>query len=325
MLKKYDYTEVSTQQIAEHLNFSEEEQKMIKMFWEPTFNGSWIYLNDEIILGQLITDTGRSALTNFYKRVLLTEEYIENVDYKQINKDDELVKEYDQNDSSRKLNQKNKAKQGAKKYYAVTGETYKDLLQRSANKKGKTTRQYYRKIEQLAIMMKDYLVALNLYLMQKQIEAKDLTIKENYEFNNRLNSINIELLTFKKNNQKNESIYIVATSRYASQGIFKIGRTKSMKSRTSTHNNTHITGDKVKVIKEYKVGDCVAVEHYVHRALNGLLINGEKEFFLCPYDLLENIVDVIVNDNGNHSGLINSVIDTVNNLRISNTYNWTKG
>ena len=46
MLKKYDYTEVSTQQIAEHLNFSEEEQKMIKMFWEPTFNGSWIYLNN---------------------------------------------------------------------------------------------------------------------------------------------------------------------------------------------------------------------------------------------------------------------------------------
>jgi len=324
MLKKYNYTEVSTQQLAEHLNFSEEEQKMIKMFWEPTFNGSWIYLNDEIILGQLITDTGRSALTNFYKRVLLTEEYIENVDYKQINKDDELVKEYDQNDSSRKLNQKNKAKQGAKKYYAVTGETYKDLLQRSANKKGKTTRQYYRKIEQLAIMMKDYLVALNSYLMQKQIDATKLELKSKTESYNRINDINSELLTFKKNNQKNESIYIVATRRYASQGIFKIGRTKSMKARSSAHNDTHVVGDKVKILKEYMVGDCVAVENYVHRSLNGFLIQGEKEFFLCPYNILIEILDVIVNDNGSHTSFIDCRIDLVNNLRISNSIIWTK-
>ena len=94
MLKKYNYTEVSNQQLAEHLNFSEEEQKMIELFWEPAFNGSWIYLNDEIILSQLTNEKGKNSLYNFYTRVLLTEDYKENVDYKQINKDDELIKEY---------------------------------------------------------------------------------------------------------------------------------------------------------------------------------------------------------------------------------------
>ena len=79
MLKKYNYKEVSNKQLAEHLNFTEEEQKMIQMFWEPAFNGSWIYLNDEIILSQLTNEKGKNALCNFYKQVLLTEDYKENV------------------------------------------------------------------------------------------------------------------------------------------------------------------------------------------------------------------------------------------------------
>ena len=337
MLKKYNYKEVSNKQLAEHLNFTEEEQKMIQMFWEPAFNGSWIYLNDEIILGQLTKETGKDALQNFYRRVLLTEDYKENVEYKQINKDDELVKEYERFGSSKNNNQKNKAKQTTKKYYAITGETYKDLLQRSANKKGKTTRQYYRKIEQLAIMMKDYLVGLNFYNIQKQIECKELEIKEKDlkhklelkekdECYNRLNTVNIELLTFKKNNQQNESVYIVATYRYATQGIFKVGRTKCMKARTSGHNNTHITGDKVKVLKEFKVNDSVAVENYIHRKLKGLLVKNEKEFFLCPYDLLENIIDVIVNNDDNNNNLIDSIVDTVYQLKgFQNSPCWTRG
>lgn len=336
MLKKYNYTEVSNQQLAEHLNFTEEEQKMIQMFWKPAFNGSWIYLNDEIILGQLTKETGKDALTHFYKRVLLSEDYKENVDYKEINKDDELIKEYEKM-SSLFMARRTKVGKGLKKYYAITGETYKDLLQRSANKKGKTTRQYYRKIEQLAIMMKDYLVGLNFYNIQKQIECKDLEIKEKDfkhklelkekdESYNRLNTVNIELLTFKKNNQKNESVYIVATYKYATQGIFKVGRTKCMKARTSGHNNTHITGDKVKVLKEFKVNDSVAVENYIHRKLKGLLVYNEKEFFLCPYDLLENIIDVIVNNDDNNNNLIDSIVDTVYQLKgFQNSPCWTRG
>ena len=35
VLKKYNYTKVSTQQLAEHLNFTVEEQETIQMFWEP--------------------------------------------------------------------------------------------------------------------------------------------------------------------------------------------------------------------------------------------------------------------------------------------------
>jgi hypothetical protein len=100
-----------------------------------------------------------------------------------------------------------------------------------------------------------------------------------------------------------------------------------MKNRSSGHNNTHIAGDKVKVLKEFKVNDSVAVENYIHRKLKGLLVKDEKEFFLCPYDLLENLIDGIINDDGSHNSLVNSIIDTVHKLKCDN-YNkeyWMTG
>ena len=324
-LVKYNYSEVSTQQLAEHIGFSDEDQRMLSMFWEPAFNKGWIYLSDEIILEQMTNENSKDSLTNFYKQVLRTNDYVEEVDYKKINKDDNLVKNYESSGSFSKTNQKNKIKQTTKKYYAVTGETYKDLLQKSANKKGKTTRKYYRKVEQLAIFMKDYIVALHSYLMKKQldeqkklIEEKDAIIEKKDSNLNCLNTVNLELLTFKKLNEKNESIYIVATYRYATQGIFKVGRTKCMKTRISGHNNTHITGDKVKVLKEFKVNDSVATENYIHRKLKGLLVHNEKEFFVCPFDLLENIIQSMITNDESHNNLINSVIDTVYQLKCSN-------
>ena len=123
---------------AEHMGFSSEEQRMLAMFWEPAFNGSWIYLSDEVILEQMTNESGKDALTNFYKRVLLTDDYVEGTDYKKIKRDDELVNKYESFYSSNLMNRKTSNR---KKYYAITGETYKDLLLKSANKKGKTTRQ----------------------------------------------------------------------------------------------------------------------------------------------------------------------------------------
>jgi len=314
-LVKYEYSEVSNQQLAEYMGFSSDEQRMLTMFWEPAFNGNWIYLSDEIILEQMTNKLGKDVLIHFYKRVLLTDDYIENVDYKKIKRDDKLVKEYEKFYSPNLAKRKTSNR---KTYYAITGDVYKDLLLKSANKKGKTTRQYYRKVEQLAIFMKDYIVALNKHIMQKQLEEQKKIIDDSKAALNRINTVNLELLTFKKNNEKNESVYIVATYRYATQGIFKVGRTKCMKARSSGHNNTHITGDKVKVLKEFKVNDSVAVENYIHRKIKGLLVHDEKEFFVCPYDLLENIIQVIINEDESHNNLINSVIDTVYQLKCSN-------
>jgi prophage antirepressor-like protein len=156
---------------------------------------------------------------------------------------------------------------------------------------------------------------------KKQLEEKDAQL-------NRLHNIQKELITYKKKFSKEETIYIVSTANYARQGIFKVGRTKnSMKFRSSSHNTTHISGDKVKVLHKFKVNDCVIVERIIHNKLQGLVLRGEKEFFKCPYDLLVSIVDCIVHNDDEANELVNKIIDTVYRLKNAafRSEDWTSG
>ncbi len=77
--------------IARFMNFTDEEIKMINLYWHPTFNGSWIYLSDEMILEYLTNETKKDALRHFYDRILLAS-YEEGIDYKEVLAEHELVK-----------------------------------------------------------------------------------------------------------------------------------------------------------------------------------------------------------------------------------------
>jgi T5orf172 domain len=76
----------------------------------------------------------------------------------------------------------------------------------------------------------------------------------------------------------------------ANNGLFKVGRTKNIKSRNSGHNTIHPTGDKVRILSEFKVNSSVLVENIIKAKLDGLRPNKDSEFFLCPYDLLHDVV-----------------------------------
>ncbi len=160
------------------------------------------------------------------------------------------------------------------------------------------------------------------------LEKKEVLLEEKDDTLNRLHNIQKELLSYKKRVTKEETIYIVSTADYARQGIFKIGRTKNkMNFRNSSHNTTPIAGDKVKVIKTFNVNDSVLVERNIHAKLNGLLLEGEKEFFMCPYDLLENIVDVIIHHDDEENDIVNKIVETVYRLRqvAFESKDWVRG
>ena len=161
-----------------------------------------------------------------------------------------------------------------------------------------------------------------------KLEEKDTMLKEQDDRLNRLYIIQKELLSYKKRASKEETVYIVSTANYARQGIYKIGRTKNaMKFRSSGHNTTHIEGDKVKVIREFKVNDSVLVERNIHTKLQGLLLEGEKEFFMCPYYLLESVIDLIVHNDDDENIFVNKIIDSVFKLKqmALNSVDWTTG
>jgi hypothetical protein len=157
---------------------------------------------------------------------------------------------------------------------------------------------------------------------------KENALKERDAHINRLNVMHKELVSYKKRVTKEETVYIVSSFNYARQGIYKIGRTKNnMKFRNCGHNTMHIKGDQIKVLKEFRVNDSASVERNVHTKLKGLLLEGEREFFLCPYDLLVSVVDLVVNNGDEQNELVNKIIDTVYRLKEQsfNTMDWMSG
>lgn len=156
---------------------------------------------------------------------------------------------------------------------------------------------------------------------EQQLKDKDGDIQ-------RLNMLNRECLTYKKNRLKEESIYIVSSVAYAKLGIFKVGRTrKCMSVRSSQHNVSRIKGDKLKLLREFKVGNSVLMERIIHDKLRGLLYEDEKEWFHVPFKHLESVVQIIINHDHDDSIMVNALIDTIQDLRkkVFNSVEWTQG
>jgi hypothetical protein len=164
--------------------------------------------------------------------------------------------------------------------------------------------------------------------IQEENKNKDVLIESKDAALNRLHNTQKELLSYKKRMTKNETIYIVSTKNYAQQGIYKIGRTNGkMKVRLSGHNNTHIAGDKVEVLKQLKVNDATLVERNIYIKLNGLLVEGEKEFFMCPFNQLVSITEAIVRNDDEENKLVSSIIELVYTLKNQqfNPSDWMAG
>ena len=325
-LVKFNYTEPTTEDFAKHAGFKDNEIDMLKIFWDPIYNEGWMYLSPTIIIDSM----GYKQISHFYKDTLKPN-YKENIDYKEVDKNHDLVKIYNEflNEDQSSLGKSKHTGGKAQKYYIITGESYKKMLMKCKTKKGESICEYYLKVEKLANLYNKYTSILHKYISMenaKQLEEKSKELNEQKNQMNRMNKVNLELLTYKKQLFKNEIIYIVSSYHYVSQGIFKVGRTTCMKSRLSGHNNTHITGDKFKVLHEFKVNDATSMEAYIHKKLRGLIIDGEKEFFLCPFDLLENVIDIIINNDIIYNNTINTIIDTVLKLRIKdyNANDWMR-
>jgi prophage antirepressor-like protein len=162
---------------------------------------------------------------------------------------------------------------------------------------------------------------------RQQLAQKNKYIEEKEEEYNRLHNINAELLSYKKLSEKNESIYMVSTRNYIKHGLIKVGRTKNLKARGQTHNTSHPTGDKIKILYEFKVNDSALVESIIHKKINGLRPDKHSEFFMCPYDLLHDIIDLIVNYDCAENEAVNKLIDAVYRLKQQRftLTDWTSG
>lgn len=299
--------------------FTKEDEKYVDIFWDAAFNKSWLYVSEEIVNEQFGYKNGKNMMSDFYDK--LNKDYECNIDYKEVNKDHILVKFYSGIIRNRKVSG------NRKKYYIITGETYKGLLASAQTKQGKSTRKYFIKIEHLANITNKTIFTYMQNIKEIQLKEKDKYIEQKEQEFNRLHHINAELLTYKKLLEKNESIYLVSTHNYITKGLIKVGRTKNIKARNSGHNTTHPKGDKVKILYEFKVNDSILLESLIHKKLAGLRPDKGSEFFMCPYDLLYDIIDMIINYDDEENKAVNKLIDAVFKLKQKEYkyLDWTSG
>jgi len=147
------------------------------------------------------------------------------------------------------------------------------------------------------------------------VQSKDAELKEAEEKLHRLHILNIDLLSFKKAREKTDSIYINSLPHYAKQGLYKIGRTKNPKARISSQNSGRAPGDKLKIFAEFKVADAVLAERVIHAKLEGLRPDAASEFFMCPFNLLVDVIELIISQDDIANEAVGRVIDTVFRLR----------
>lgn len=165
-------------------------------------------------------------------------------------------------------------------------------------------------------------------LLELQNKKANQSLRDKEYKLDRLYHVQKELLNGKKFLEIVETIYIVSTLDYARQGIFKVGRSKNnMKFRTSSHNTTHIQGNKIKVLREFRVSDSVLVERIIHSKLKGVLLEGEYEFFMIPFSTLERFIQKIVDHDIEQNKVANETIDAVFALKQDKLISkkWTDG
>ena len=215
-LTTFEYQDATPLQLATYIGFDEDELKMIDIFWDPTFNSGWIYLSDDLILN----DLGYKQISHFYKDTLRIL-YKNNIDYKEVDITHKLISEFYKisNEDQSSLGLKPHTGGKTKKYYIMNGKAFKKLLMNTKTLKGEKIRDYYIKIEELAIFMKDYIMELHKHIHKKQLLLKDEIIKEK-------DSKILKIQSFINNvaqKDENEYIYIATTEQYAINNQFKIG------------------------------------------------------------------------------------------------------
>jgi phage anti-repressor protein len=303
-LVKFGYTQPTSSQMAEFVGFSDEQIDMLKLFWDPAFNGSWIYLDDDTVLTNMTNQGKANGLPRFFKHLI--SEYDEGEDYRKIKATDQLVQFY----LAQKMKEKKKNEtRGGKHYYAVSGECFKLLLQTSKTTAGKKLRRYFIQVEKLAHMQHSYMSALSSHLLQQQIETKDEELRQ---ANKKINRCTV----FINNIQAAETdsfIYIASRPSLAEQDFNKVGSISSctytaVSGRLQSYNTGCTEGDLFAYYYIRKVHDASGLDAYLKKMLAPCKKNRGKEMVLMDFDSLRSIVDHVADNHFDNYEVFNDYI-----------------
>jgi hypothetical protein len=280
-------------EIAKQRDFSDEELEMIQTFWEPAFNQSWLYLSDELVSKWIGYKYSKDMMPNFYKMVI--KNFEPDMDYREVSATDPIVTAYFH--SEKFPNDKTSSNVGRpRKYYIITGEAFKNLLMLAGTDRGKQTRRYYIKIENLA---RD-IVNLSLEEKAKTLETENTSLKSQIKAKNEtppmFEWLRVVAERIINEREPTEFVYIMSSAEYIKKFIFKIGRTANTKQRAAGLNCSRLKDDELIVLFEHKTSDSKDLESRVHNLLDRFRVDRRKEFFYGTMSLLKEVITRV--DNG---------------------------
>jgi hypothetical protein len=209
-----------------------------------------------------------------------------------------------------------KARQ-VRSYYITIEQLFKDYIEYQTEFKQIQQGILLQKNEQLRLKAEETTEIIKQELESKQLAlasaAEKLAEQDKQLANTRL--VSNELLSYKKFITKDESLYVITSKLYAKQGLFKIGKTKSIKPRVSQLNTGHAPGDELFVAAEFKTGNAKHLEDRVHFVLQHHRVINNREFFHLPFPIICRIIEKLNNNLISEQDLMNEATQILYELQ----------
>ncbi len=280
-----------------------EEMKFLDLLWDPSFDDGWLYLSDEMIRMQITNDQGSHAYKHFCNRVLLAGDYTENVDYKMIEYDDPLIILYNKINWTDLSSSQRPKKIPNKKYFAVTGDTYSDLLSRASTDKGKLARATFRKVVKASRMMVQYnnirdLVTSHARALEKDsaIAAAEARVQAEHDAR-----VKAERLIHKLEEEKRgpteyqpQVFYIASNDGMRANHQYKFGVTdapSTVDRRQSAYKCGYAKGYEVKMIYMIETPQAKGVEAHFKYSVQRYLETPGSEIVILRFRLIKLLAD----------------------------------
>lgn len=291
--------------LARLARFSDEEIEFVKLFWEPAFNKSWIYLTKEMVVDWMGYKNSKDTMQHFYTQNLI-KNYEENMDYKEVKSNDEIVRTTE-SFYSKNLDSKNNIKKetrGAalKKFYIITGECFKCLLMSAQTPKGRVVRKIYIKTEGLVILMIEVIKQQQFLVYEDLLKKSD---EKQLKLTNRI--LSTDTL------EKTGYVYITTTKQYALNNQFRIGTTENLDKRQQKYRVGRAKNDYLYYVYVYQCENPPLLEYILRNFFKSFRDSDLKDFYVLPWSLLFPAVKSICENYSAHNvPIINQVIQ--NNL-----------
>lgn len=277
-IKDLDYIK-----LAKLIGFNAIQIQFAKIFWQPDMNNSWFYVGKEMVIDWFGSASGKDTMQRFYTNLI--KNYEEYEDYKEVDKNDDLVKKfYSQKPENEKLG--NRAK-----YYIITGECLKGLLMSANTVKGKEIRRYFIKVEKLSQLMIKVFKEKDILKFKNEIEEKERQLQTAESKNLKLTTKIKDITVLKING----FIYISTTRQYSQNNQYKIGKTIKLDSRISTYQSGRAKGDEMYYVFIFESEEIDTLELLIRKLLIQFRDTKTKDMYVLQYNLLKKYMHNICN------------------------------